>query len=165
MDELFHFLLSFSLFHIHYFSGYFIDCKIYPWLINFYFRLVLPRQCRDLRAFKLSILFIAIEIIIEISTNFWYLRREPLRTSLVAQWLRIRLPMQGTWVWSLVWEDPTCCGATKPACRNYWACTLESTSHNYWARVPQLLKPLCLESVLCNKRSHRNEKPAPHDEE
>ena len=28
-------------------------------------------------------------------------------TSLVAQWLRIRLPMQGTWVPSLVQEDPT----------------------------------------------------------
>ena len=25
--------------------------------------------------------------------------------SLVAQWLRIRLPMQGTWVRALVWED------------------------------------------------------------
>ena len=29
-------------------------------------------------------------------------------TSLVVQWLRIHLPMQGTWVQSLVWEDPTC---------------------------------------------------------
>ena len=27
------------------------------------------------------------------------------RASLVAQWLRIRLPMQGTLVQSLVWED------------------------------------------------------------
>ena len=26
-------------------------------------------------------------------------------------------------------------------------------------REPQLLKPVHLESVLCNKRSHRNEKP------
>ena len=34
--------------------------------------------------------------------------------SLVAQWLRIRLPMQGTRVRALVWEDPTCRGATKP---------------------------------------------------
>ena len=31
--------------------------------------------------------------------------------SLVEQWLRIRLPMQGTWVRALVREDP--------ACRNY----------------------------------------------
>ena len=30
------------------------------------------------------------------------------RTSLVAQWLRIRLPMQGTRVRALVWEDSTC---------------------------------------------------------
>ena len=40
-------------------------------------------------------------------------------TSLVAQWLRIRLPMQGTWVQALVWEDPTCHGATKPVRHNY----------------------------------------------
>ena len=40
-------------------------------------------------------------------------------TSLVAQWLRIRLPMQGTRIRSLVREDPTCCGATKPKHQNY----------------------------------------------
>ena len=40
-------------------------------------------------------------------------------TSLVAQWLRIRLPMQGTWVRALIWEDPTCRGATKPVHHNY----------------------------------------------
>ena len=40
-------------------------------------------------------------------------------TSLVAQWLRIRPPMQGTWDQSLAWEDPTCCGATKPVHHNY----------------------------------------------
>ena len=39
--------------------------------------------------------------------------------SLVAQWLRIRLPMQGTQVRALVCEDPTCRGATKPVRRNY----------------------------------------------
>uniref|UniRef100_A0A8C0CCV2 EMAP like 1 n=1 Tax=Balaenoptera musculus TaxID=9771 RepID=A0A8C0CCV2_BALMU len=39
--------------------------------------------------------------------------------SLVVQWLRICLPMQGTRVRSLVWEDPTCCGATKPVRHNY----------------------------------------------
>ena len=36
-------------------------------------------------------------------------------TSLVAQWLGICLLMQGTLVQALVWEDPTCRGATKPA--------------------------------------------------
>ena len=39
--------------------------------------------------------------------------------SLVAQWLRIRLPMQGTRVRALVWEDPTCRGATRPVSHNY----------------------------------------------
>ena len=39
--------------------------------------------------------------------------------SLVVQWLRIRLPMQGTHVRSLVRDDPTCCGATKPVRHNY----------------------------------------------
>ena len=40
-------------------------------------------------------------------------------TSLMAQWLRIRLPMQGTRVRALFGEDPTCRGATKPVCHNY----------------------------------------------
>ena len=84
---------------------------------------------------------------------------------LVVQWLRVLLPMQGTQVQALVREDPTCHRATKPVCHNYWACVLEPTSHNYWAHVPQLLKSTCLEPVLCNKRSHRNEKPAHHNQE
>ena len=42
--------------------------------------------------------------------------------SLVAQWLRVCLPMQGTRVRALVWEDPTCCGATEPMSHNCWAC-------------------------------------------
>ena len=42
--------------------------------------------------------------------------------SLVAQWLRICLPMQGTRVRALVWEDPTCRGAARPVSHNYWAC-------------------------------------------
>ena len=39
--------------------------------------------------------------------------------SLVAQWLRIRLLMQGTRVRALVWEDPTCRGAARPVSHNY----------------------------------------------
>ena len=60
-------------------------------------------------------------------------------TSLVAQWLRVHLPMQGTRVRALAREDPTCRGATKPVHHNYRACALEP--------------------VLRNKRSHHNEKP------
>ena len=41
------------------------------------------------------------------------------RASLVAQLLRICLPMQGTRVRALVREDPTCCGATGPMSHNY----------------------------------------------
>ena len=44
------------------------------------------------------------------------------RVSLVAQWLRICPPMQGTRVRALVWEDTTCSGATGPVSHNYWAC-------------------------------------------
>ena len=39
--------------------------------------------------------------------------------SLVAQWLRICLPMQEARVRALVWEDPTCHGATRPVSHNY----------------------------------------------
>ena len=41
------------------------------------------------------------------------------RASLVAQWLGICLPMQGTRVRALVREDPTCHGATRPVYHNY----------------------------------------------
>ena len=67
--------------------------------------------------------------------------------------------MQQTRVRALVREDPTCRGATKPVCHNYWACALEPLGHNYWARVPQLLKPMRLEPVLRNKRSHAMRSP------
>ena len=74
------------------------------------------------------------------------------RISLVAQLIRIHLPTQGTWVQSLVREDSTCRRATKPM-------------HNYCARVMQLLKPVCLQPALHNKRSHPNERPTHCDEE
>ena len=81
-------------------------------------------------------------------------------TFLVAQWLRTCLPMQGTRVWSLVREDPTCCRATKSVCHNYWAAfwslrvaTTESMSCSSW-------RPPTLEPVPCKKRSRCNEKPS-----
>ena len=42
-----------------------------------------------------------------------------IRASLVAQWLRVCLPVQGTRVQALVWEDPTCSGATRPVSHSY----------------------------------------------
>ena len=56
--------------------------------------------------------------------------------SLVVQWLRIHLPVEGTWVQSLVREDSTCCGATKPICHSYWAWALEPMSSSYWTPMP-----------------------------
>ena len=49
--------------------------------------------------------------------------------------------MQETQTQSLVREDPTCLRATKPVYPNHWACAPEPGSCNYWAYVPQLLKP------------------------
>ena len=43
------------------------------------------------------------------------------RSSLVVQWTRICLLKQGTWVQSLVQEDSTCQGATKPVHHYYQA--------------------------------------------
>ena len=57
--------------------------------------------------------------------------------------------MQGTRVWALVWEDPTCRGATKPV------------RHNYWAHVPQLLSPRATTTEAHKPRAHapQQEKP------
>ena len=79
------------------------------------------------------------------------------RTFLVVQWLKkkkIHLPMQETWVRSLVWEDHTCPRATEAHVPQLW-----SLCSRVWE--PQLLRPRALEPMLCNKRSQRNEKPAP----
>ena len=53
------------------------------------------------------------------SRKNFYFKSQKAGASLVAQWLRICLPMQGTWVRALVWEDPTCRGATRPVSHNY----------------------------------------------
>ena len=73
------------------------------------------------------------------------------RTFLVAQWIRILLPMEGTQVPSLIWEDFTCCGATKPVHKNFWAYKPQVLT---WACMLQVVKPVCLQPVLHNKRSH-----------
>ena len=51
--------------------------------------------------------------------GFLILKTEQLGTSLVAQQLRICLPIQGTQVRALVREDPTCRRATKPERHSY----------------------------------------------
>ena len=101
----------------------------------------IPRHCRSLFWYHHHLLAPnpegkpyhrpkAIESLTVVSTTLW-IEKQPLeqchqmlslRASLVVQWLRICLPMQGTRVRALVWEDPTCCVATRPVSHNYWAC-------------------------------------------
>ena len=47
------------------------------------------------------------------------IKRRHVQVPLVIQWLRIHLPMQETWVQSLLQEDRTCRRATKPVHRSY----------------------------------------------
>ena len=51
--------------------------------------------------------------------QIWAFKKSTRRASLVAQWLRVCLLMQGTRVRALVWEDPTCHGAAGPVSHNY----------------------------------------------
>ena len=64
--------------------------------------------------------------------------------SLVVQWLRIRLANAGD------------TGSSSGPGR----CHMPQSNQ---ARVPQLPKPVCLEPVFRNERSHHNEKPARHN--
>ena len=66
----------------------------------------------------------------------------------MVQQLRIHLPMQGTWVQSLVWEDPMCCGTTKPVLSCVWLfvppwtvahqapLSIEFSRQEYWSGLP-----------------------------
>ena len=60
---------------------------------------------------------------------------------------RLRWSMQEDMGQSLIWEDPTCCTATKPM------------HHNHWAHAPQLSKPL-LRGTHAPLEKHRSEKLA-----
>ena len=71
---------------------------------------------------------------------FQKMSKMKVRVSLVVQWLRIFLSMQGTQVWCLVLKDPTCHEA------------LKLLHHNYWS-------PWTQDPMLHNKRSHCSEKP------
>ena len=71
-----------------------------------YLGINLPKEVKDLYSENYKTLMKEIKV----DTN---------RASLVAQWLRIRLTIQGTRVQALVWEVPTCRRATKPTHHNY----------------------------------------------
>ena len=66
-------------------------------------------------------------------------------TSMVVQWIRIRLAMQGMQAQSLVRE-----------LRLYMSCSNSVC-------MLQLISPCALEPVFLNKRGHHNEKPVHHN--
>ena len=70
---------------------------------------------------------------------------------MVAQWLRICLPMQRIRVWSMAQEDPTCHGATNPVHHNYWACAPR-------ARASQQEKPPQWEARASQRRPNTAKK-------
>ena len=49
----------------------------------------------------------------------------------MAHWFGIHMPMQGTRVRSLVQEDPTCHGATKPMSHRKWACNHKASCEGF----------------------------------
>ena len=81
------------------------------------------------------------------------LQKSHVGTSLVAQWLRIHLPMQRTRVRALVQEDPTCHGATKPV--RHQLLSLRSR-----VREPQLLSPRAWSP--CSATREATAKRSPH---
>ena len=105
------------------------QCSGGTWSLDSAYRSLLTRSC------QLSLYTITVTI------SVWQNR-----TSLVVQWLRIHLPMQGTWVRSLVQEDSTCCQASKPPL----SCDLHLLSPRAATEA--------LEPVLHNRRSYHNEK-------
>ena len=82
------------------------------------------------------------------------IKKKQAGASLVAQWLRICLPVQGTRVQALVWEDPTCRGAAGPVLLSLRIWSLCSTTREVvmvggprtmmrsGPRLPQLEKAL-----------------------
>ena len=68
---------------------------------------------------RLGLQYFYQELISGTSLVVQWLRVHASGASLVAQWLRICLPMQGTGVRALVWEDPTCGGATGSVSHDY----------------------------------------------
>jgi len=106
-------------------------------------------------------------IIIKVNSHLW--------TSLVVQWLRIRLSMQGTRVLFLVREDPTCCRATESAHHKVTEPEMDprdtaAEAHSPRARAPQEKPPQLNEEeplLATNRESPRaaNRDPAQQKKE
>ena len=85
------------------------------------------------------------------------------QASLVVKWLRIHLPMQRTQVQSLVREDTTHHGATKPMSHNYWTCEPRAVIRNEKPRQQEAHTPQ-LETAPAGRNQRKpacsNEDPA-----
>ena len=72
-----------------------------------------------LRKLKIELPYDPAILLLGIYPDKTIIQKDTYGVSLVVQWLRVCLPMQGTRVRALVWEDPTCHGATGPVSHNY----------------------------------------------
>ena len=68
--------------------------------------------------------------------------------------VKIRLPMQETWVQSPIQEDPTCHGATKPVCPIYEASAVEPGEL-------QLESPCATTTEACVSRAYAPQEQPP----
>ena len=65
------------------------------------------------------------------------MKRDYFRISLVVQWMRIHLPMQGTRVQFLVRGDSTCPRAIKPICHSYCTQNNQATTTAHRTTKPE----------------------------
>ena len=86
--------------------------------------------------------------------NWLHLKNTVYRNSLVVQRLRICLPLQGTLVKTLVQEDSTCRGASKPTHHDCWTCALGPRATTTEPMCRHYQSPCALEPMLGNERSH-----------
>ena len=81
--------------------------------------------------------------------------------SLVLQWLRTRLPVQGhefnPWSRKILHA-----GGQLSRVPHYWTWAVELESWNYWAQMSQLMKPSRLRASLHHTRGHRDGRVANH---
>ena len=71
----------------------------------------------------------------------WNVLEHLSQTYPVIQWLRIHLPMRGAWVRSLVWEDSTYHGATKPMHHDYRAHALSRSPRSVTREATAVRSP------------------------
>ena len=79
------------------------------------------------------------------------------------QW-EASLPVQETWVWPLIWVDPTCCKAAKPLNHNYRACAVDPGNCSCGSLCARELCSATGEATLSEKtvRCHWRAGPACH---